>query len=102
MRAYIDRLFRPIRQLSKDVVVPLPAGTYEESLQRLDVPLYNKRLDLLKYLVENNAEDSLGDEINALLTALLEQLQVKVFEPPDDDIEEFDIEYNYTTQKVGE
>jgi hypothetical protein len=102
MQGYINRLFGWGKQPegSKNTVAPPPKGkgvnaasiimsNIPDSLveyppQPFDVPLYNKRLDLLKYLVENNQEDAVSPEINALLTALMEQLEVKVYEPPDD------------------
>lgn len=108
MQGYINRLFgwgHQPKKKAEEMVLPtsdkkggLLSQTYEESAQRIageiraqfgppqqfDVYLYNKRMELLKYLVENNQEDAVGGEINALLTALMEQLQVKVYEPPDD------------------
>lgn len=68
------------------------------SPSQFDVPLYNKRLDLLKYLVENNEANAVAGEINALLTALMEQLDVKVYEPIDD--MEYEVEGPYV--KDGE
>lgn len=117
MQGYINRLFGWGKQPSKEtlhdkeMIVPL-SGSYEEASQRIaeeiraqfgspsqfDVPLYNKRLDLLKYLVENNEANAVAPEINALLGALMEQLEVKVYEPPD----EFEYELQGPYEKGGE
>ncbi|MCF7753358.1 hypothetical protein KQ941_02805 [Paenibacillus xylanexedens] len=114
MLGYINRLFgwghqpkKKAEEMKKRPGMIIESGTVEiaDELTRqfgppsqFDVSLYNKRLELLKYLVENNQEDAVGQEINALLTALMEQLQVKVYEPPD----EFEYEVVGPHEKDGE
>jgi len=115
MQGYINRLFgwghqpkKTSEEIKKRPAMIIESGTVEiadELTEKFGPPehpfdetLYNKRMELLKYLVENNEANAVAGEINALLTALMEQLQVKVYEPPD--VIEYELQGPY--EKDGE